>query len=182
MNSKLHVDVVTCRNARSVERPEENDLQVELTVRELKQLVGEAQLAALTETSGFPTSFTTIKLRRCSAVIGQCINFHTDFFSKRTMQVALSGAKCYGGGELIYVNSTGLHVPPRPIGSATIHGAGAAEQANTPHIAHCGSPFVISLLAYVLRVRLLCIDILHGVTELTLGVRYGLFFLIESSW
>ena len=174
MNSKLHVDVVTCRNARSVERPEENDLQVELTVRELKQLVGEAQLAALTETSGFPTSFTTIKVRRCSA-IGQCINFHTDFFCKRTMQVALNGAECYGGGELIYVNSTGLHVPPRPIGSATIHGAGAAEQANTPHIAHC-------LLAYVVRVRLLCIDILHGVTELTSGVRYGLFFLIESSW
>ena len=95
MNSKLHVDVVTCRNARSVERPEENDLQVELTVRELKQLVGEAQLAALTETSGFPTSFTTIKVRRCSA-IGQCINFHTDFFCKRTMQVALNGADATG--------------------------------------------------------------------------------------
>ena len=40
------------------------------------------------------------------------------------MQIALNAPESYGGGELIYANAAGLHVPPRPIGSATIHGAG----------------------------------------------------------
>ena len=95
---------------------------MDLSVRELEDLVGEAQLAALKCAPGFPTSYTAIKLRRCSA-IGQCINFHTDV-SERTMQVALNAPEAYGGGELIYANAAGLHLPPRPVGSATVHGAG----------------------------------------------------------
>ena len=99
---------------------------MDLTARELVQLVGEAQLAAVQEkTRELLTSFTTIKLRRCSAV-GQCINFHTDF-SERTMQIALNAPESYGGGELMYANADGLHVPLRPIGSATIHCAGASS-------------------------------------------------------
>eukprot|EP01052_Picozoa_sp_SAG31_P005545 SAG31_NODE_244_length_19246_cov_20.233823_23_plen_105_part_00 len=97
---------------------------MDLTEQELGQLVGDAQLAALKQTPGFPKSFTAIKLRRCNA-IGQCINFHTDF-SQRTMQIVLNAPESYGGGELIYANAAGLHVPPRPVGSATIHGAGAS--------------------------------------------------------
>ena len=119
----MYVCVCTRRREHNGQEAVE-DLQVELTARELARLIGDAQLVALQETaSGFATSCTTIKLRRCSAV-GKCINFHTDV-SKRTMQVALSAPESYGGGELIYANAAGLHVPPRPIGSATIHGAGA---------------------------------------------------------
>jgi hypothetical protein len=119
----MYVCVCTRRREHNGQEAVE-DLQVELTARELARLIGDAQLVALQETApGFATSCTTIKLRRCSAV-GKCINFHTDV-SKRTMQVALSAPESYGGGELIYANAAGLHVPPRPIGSATIHGAGA---------------------------------------------------------
>ena len=88
-------------------------------------------------------AYTTIKLRRCEAV-GQCINFHADM-SHRTMQVALTSDETYGGGALVFANAEGLHFPPRPAGSATIHDC----------------------------------TIVHGVTELVCGVRYGLFFLVE---
>jgi predicted 2-oxoglutarate/Fe(II)-dependent dioxygenase YbiX len=64
-------------------------------------------------------AYTTIKLRRCEA-IGQCINFHTDM-SHRTMQVALTSDETYGGGALVFANAEGLHFPPRPAGSATVH-------------------------------------------------------------
>lgn len=119
---------LTCSCKQNDEGPEAADLKVDLTARELAQLVGNAQLVTLMDTPGFPTSFTTIKLRRCSA-IGQCINFHTDF-SECTMQIALNSPESYRGGELVYANSEGLHVPLRPVGSATIHGAGTTR----PHI------------------------------------------------
>jgi hypothetical protein len=111
-----------CRNEQRGEGPEADDLKVDLTARKLEDLVGEAQLAALKRAPEFPTPYTAIMLRRCSA-IGQCINFHTDV-SERTMQVALNAPEAYGGGELIYANTAGLHFPPRPVGSATVHGAG----------------------------------------------------------
>ena len=164
----MYVCVCTRRREHNGQEAVE-DLQVELTARELARLIGDAQLVALQETApGFATSCTTIKLRRCSAV-GKCINFHTDV-SKRTMQVALSAPESYGGGELIYANAAGLHVPPRPIGSATIHGAGARSLTDLSRThALCGT--------FIPNWAPLHADILHGVSELTWGVRYGLFFL-----
>jgi hypothetical protein len=170
-----------CRNEQNgAKGPEAEDLQVVLSAQELEEIVGVAQLVALKHTPEFPVSFTTIKLRRCSAV-GKCINFHTDF-SKRTMQVALNAPDDYGGGELIFANVAGLHIPPRPVGSATIHGAGATPDCMPNSISK--SRAFASLdpgASFSPSNRAAHTDILHGVAELTSGVRYGLFFLDEST-
>ena len=122
-----------------------DDLKVTLTEAELANLVGRLVVDGLKKMmpAGMAQDFTTIKLRRCTAV-GQCINFHTDV-SHRTMQVALTDENTYGGGALVFANAEGLHFPLRPAGSATIHDK----------------------------------TVVHGVTELVHGVRYGLFFLVE---
>ena len=149
-----------CRNEQNgAKGPEAEDLQVVLSAQELEEIVGVAQLVALKHTPGFPVSFTTIKLRRCSAV-GKCINFHTDF-SKRTMQVALNAPDDYGGGELIFANAAGLHIPPRPVGSATIHGAGATPDCMPNSISNSrafASSTLLhpSLLLIVLRIQISC--------------------------
>jgi hypothetical protein len=122
-----------------------DDLKVTLTEAELANLVGRLVVDGLKKTmpAGMAQDFTTIKLRRCTAV-GQCINFHTDV-SHRTMQVALTDESTYVGGALVFANAEGLHFPLRPAGSATVHDK----------------------------------TVVHGVTELVHGVRYGLFFLAE---
>jgi len=119
------------------------DLKVTLTEQELRGIVGDGPVEGLKALPGFPSDFSSIRLRRCQAS-GHCINFHLDH-SLRTMQVALNGDSEYTGGKLVFANGAGLHRPRRPAGSATIHAA----------------------------------DILHGVTELVDGTRYGLFFLTE---
>ena len=120
------------------------DLKLTLREEELRALIGDAPVEELKAVPGFPSDFTSIRLRRCEAA-GHCINFHLDH-SLRTMQVALNDDSEYTGGALVFANRAGLHRPARPAGSATIHAAG----------------------------------ILHGVTELVHGTRYGLFFLTEQ--
>lgn len=121
------------------------DYQVEFDRFGLEKLLGRdaaAELDAVWRGSGADAApYTRIVVRRCSAR-GKHINFHTDV-SLRTMQVALNGDDEYDGGRLVFLDAAGAHAPPRPEGSATIHGY----------------------------------DIAHGVTELTGGTRYGLFFL-----
>ena len=50
------------------------------------------------------------------------------------MQVALNAPEAYEGGELIYANAAGLHRPPRPAGSATVHGAGVTPNHGRSHL------------------------------------------------
>jgi ubiquitin C len=113
------------------------DLRLTLTEEDLVALIGAAAVNAMASTFGGP--FDTIKLRRVVASM-QCLAFHCDF-SKRTMQIALTGDDNYEGGRLVFATADGFVQPSRPQGSATIH-------VNS---------------------------IVHGVTALQRGVRYGLF-------
>eukprot|EP01047_Picozoa_sp_COSAG01_P058722 COSAG01_NODE_6955_length_3419_cov_95.063855_3_plen_174_part_00 len=122
----------------------EEDFKLVISTTELEDLIGRQCFDRLKAAPGFPTDFTTIKLRRCQSH-NKSIDFHTDF-SQRTMQVPLNGDDEYTGGKLVFLTRNGVHVPSRPIGSMTVHD-------NT---------------------------ILHGVSKLVRGVRYGLFFLVED--
>ena len=86
------------------------------------------------------------KIRRVQAG-GLHIPFHLDVTSK-TMQVPLNGDHQYEGGQLVFLNELGVHMPSRPQGSCTIHEW----------------------------------DIVHGVTALTSGVRYGLYVLTDDDF
>ena len=98
------------------------DLKLTLREEELRTLIGDVPVEDLKALPGFPSDFTSIRLRRCEAA-GHCINFHLDH-SLRTMQVALNDDSEYTGGALVFANQAGLHRPARPAGSATIHAAG----------------------------------------------------------
>jgi len=116
------------------------DFKLNISHADFSGLLGAETVRSLAEI--FPGGdYNEIKLRRCCDY-GKCINFHTDY-ALHTMQIPLNDDDEYSGGRLVYLNSDGLHVPPRPAGSVTIHD-------NT---------------------------IVHGVTLLEKGVRYGLFLL-----
>jgi len=96
----------------------EQDLKIDITVKELEDLVGSTALQRIE--SIFPrANWQEIKLRRCVAH-GKHINFHTDF-AERTMQITLNDDTTYMGGKLVFVNSKGVHIPSRGLGSFTIH-------------------------------------------------------------
>jgi len=122
------------------DRTEPNDFQISVSCAKLEDILGQVQVQKILDFFNGPVS--VIKLRRVS-LVGQCINFHTDF-SLRTMQIPLNGD--FFGGDLIYLTDDGNVVKPkRPPGSATIHDC----------------------------------TIVHGVTCIQSGVRYGLFLLQE---
>ena len=117
-----------------------DDFKLNLTRRELAELLDDRTVDALED--AFSGSYTTIKMRRASAV-GRCINFHVDH-SLRTMQVVLN--QNYAGGSLVFLSDGGqVSIPRRSLGSATIHDC----------------------------------SIVHGVSRIKDGVRFGLFFLQE---
>ena len=116
-----------------------------LTEAELVALIGSQAMAGLRAVAGFPIEFNSIRLRRCRAA-GQCINFHTDHALK-TMQVALNSKEDYDGGALVFANGSGLHVAPRPVGSATIHAADILHGVTEMHSGvRCGLFFLVEPL------------------------------------
>jgi len=120
------------------------DLKVSILPSQLLHLLGDEKLLGFV-TKKFSFRDFEIKLRRCAAH-GKHINFHTDHAIK-TLQIPLIHGNEYCGGDLVYLNCDGIHVPDRPSGSYTIHD-------NT---------------------------IVHGVSELRSGVRYGMFFLVQPA-
>eukprot|EP00935_MAST-01C_sp_MAST-1C-sp1_P000462 g462.t1 len=121
-----------------------DDLELDLSLPELVAVLGRSTVDSVM--AHFPTVHraTKIKLRRCVAH-GRCINPHLDV-ARCTMQVALNGDDEYSGGRLVFITSSGAHVPQRPAGTITIHDS----------------------------------SIVHGVTPMLGGVRYGLFVLASQ--
>jgi len=107
------------------------DVQVDLTVAQLAECVGSVEaeailrlfLVAATHAGG--AKLRAIKLRRVKASGDRgpacCIPFHVDT-SLLTMQIALNDDTDYEGGRLTFVTPAGFECPPRPAGTATIHG------------------------------------------------------------
>ena len=107
------------------------DLQLDLTKSELEAAIGSSAVSQLLllfsgavgvelVVAEYQYGLRAIRLRRVEAS-GHCVPFHVDL-SCRTMQVALNDEHEYAGGRLVYVTHTGFECPPRPAGSATIHG------------------------------------------------------------
>jgi hypothetical protein len=121
------------------------DVRIEVTADQLTRLLDSDTTVLPRLLALFGERATRMVLRRVAAS-GLCIRFHTDV-SRRVMQVPLTDDTAYEGARLTFLSaSTGrLSVPPRPMGSATVH----------DH------------------------SVVHGVTVMTAGVRYGLFLLHE---
>jgi small ubiquitin-related modifier len=68
-----------------------------------------------------------IVLRR-SAVVGQCINFHTDV-NHKTLQLCLNDD--FDGGDLVFAADDKLVKPRRPAGSYTVHNDRIAHGVST---------------------------------------------------
>lgn len=116
----------------------EIDFKLTITLQQLQDWIGTSALGVLLQ--HFGSSCTVAKLRRVEAH-GQCIQFHLDNESTKTMQVVLNDEEEYVGASLLYATELGVTKPARLAGSATIHDG----------------------------------RIVHGVTRMMSGVRYGLF-------
>ena len=107
--------------------PQQHELRLTVSDGELCGLIGVENFESLCRVFGSPVD--KIMMRRVTASCGEpcpeqrCVFFHTDW-SKRTMQVALSGDHEYDGGRLIFATSRGFVQPARPAGCATIHNGG----------------------------------------------------------
>lgn len=85
----------------------------------LEQMIGHATLMQLVRIFDAPQ--IKFALRRCCAH-GQCIGFHLDKYTYKTMQIPLNDEEEYGGGRLVFLTPDHmLCVPKRPAGSTTIH-------------------------------------------------------------
>ena len=100
-----------------IPREDLDDLKIELTALQLKQLIGSDTFDYLFKT--FDDKPNEIVIRRCQAH-GKLINFHTDE-SKKTMQVALSDDSEYEGGKLLYATKGQIYCPRRQPGTVSIH-------------------------------------------------------------
>mmetsp|Transcript_29618 Transcript_29618/g.43671 ORF Transcript_29618/g.43671 Transcript_29618/m.43671 type:complete len:243 (-) Transcript_29618:159-887(-) len=137
-------DIVCCYdNHRACRR----DFKILISAMELEELIGWESIQDLysvfsTQTNG--TGVSAILIRRVEAD-GEHIAFHIDSAHSYVLQVPINSEDVdYSGGKLAFLNSEGIHYPPRPAGSAVLHDGQ---------------------------------KIVHGVTKLESGIRYGLFLI-----
>jgi serine/threonine protein kinase len=136
------------------------DLKLPLSLAELAGLIGQNsadRLAALVR-----GDFDKILLRRCSATKERlCIGFHLDV-SQQVLQVALNDDSEYSGGRLMFLTGN----KGERIGEGEGEGEGGGRLVVPKRSA--GS-FTIHNC-----------HVVHGVSELRAGLRYGLFFIKEG--
>ena len=93
----------------------------------LNELVGAAAVTKLRRmwVSSSTRSINGMKfvLRRTQGPLDGCIAFHPDgTYASCTLQITINGDDEYQGGRLcFYAPDAGLHIPPRPSGTVTIH-------------------------------------------------------------
>jgi len=91
----------------------------------LKELVGDAAVTELTQKAHTSVTMTRMKfvLRQTQGPLDGCIAFHPDGnYASHTLQITINGDDEYQGGRLcFYSPDAGLHIPPRPSGTVTVH-------------------------------------------------------------
>ena len=107
-----------------------NDYRMTLSRKDLTSVIGESATKSLENT--FQGSCDLFRMRRVTASEkkdgddddddeGECVAFHTDTHSQKTMQIALNDENDYQGGLLLFATSKGFISPRRVQGSYTIH-------------------------------------------------------------
>ena len=107
-----------------------NDYRMTLSRKDLTSVIGESATKSLENT--FQGSCDLFRMRRVTASEkkdgddddddeGECVAFHTDTHSQKTMQIALNDENDYQGGLLVFATSKGFITPRRVQGSYTIH-------------------------------------------------------------
>ena len=141
------------------------DLKLPLSLAELAELIGQNsadRLAALV--SG---DFDKILLRRCSATKERlCIGFHLDV-SQQVLQVALNDDSEYSGGRLMFLTGKKGEGIGEGGGGGEGEGEGGGGRLVVPK--RSAGSFTIHNC-----------HVVHGVSELRAGLRYGLFFIKEG--
>jgi hypothetical protein len=140
-----------CNNRASAAPP--TDVRLALSSQQLTEAIGAGAVSRLV--ACFGRAPDAIRLRRVEAGAGgggggggECVAFHTDY-SLRTMQVALNACgRDYTGGQLVWA----------------VRSAGDREYRLELPVRHAGEA--------TMHTR----GVVHGVTVMTSGVRYGLFF------
>eukprot|EP00567_Pseudictyota_dubia_P018270 CAMPEP_0197445092 /NCGR_PEP_ID=MMETSP1175-20131217/10397_1 /TAXON_ID=1003142 /ORGANISM="Triceratium dubium, Strain CCMP147" /LENGTH=290 /DNA_ID=CAMNT_0042975995 /DNA_START=204 /DNA_END=1073 /DNA_ORIENTATION=+ len=112
------------------------DVQEVITDKQLTEIIGEASMAALQDIFAATDVWqhNVVTLCRVEAVPGNryhgrssgLIGWHTDFV-RRTLQVALNDDDEYEGGRLVYGTTSGLCIPQRQAGCASLHGSSIAH-------------------------------------------------------
>ena len=108
-----------------------NDYRMTLSRKDLTSVIGESATICLQ--NSFQGNCDLFRMRRVTSSEknnggddddddeGECVAFHTDTHSQKTMQIALNDENDYQGGLLVFATSKGFITPRRVQGSYTIH-------------------------------------------------------------
>ena len=123
----------SCCKKNERKKSTSNDYRMTLSRKDLTSVIGESATKCLENT--FQGNCDLFRMRRVTASgkkdggnnddddddEGECVAFHTDTHSQKTMQIALNDENDYQGGLLLFATSKGFISPRRVQGSYTIH-------------------------------------------------------------